>query len=103
MHTPRMIAVSVCLARVVELSGSAVVLLWTTACGKQLRGLVEVDYIDFGLSYAFFSMLVYVFKAERTQGTTLRHNKIYFAISSFILIFTPEIIHHNATEPNHHI
>ncbi len=48
-------------------------------------------------------ILISVFIAERTQGTTLRHNKIYFAISSFILIFTPEIINHNATQPNHHI
>lgn len=38
MYAPKMIAVPVCLARVVELSWSAVVLLWTTACGKQLRG-----------------------------------------------------------------
>lgn len=53
MHTPRMIAVSVCLARIVELFGSAVVLLWTTACGKQLRGLVEFDDLDFGLCVCF--------------------------------------------------
>ena len=53
MYAPKMIAVSACLARVVELSGSAVVLLWTTACGKQLRGCVEVDYLDFGLFVCF--------------------------------------------------